>query len=242
MKMRRIWAVALLFVSIGLTVPVAGQLTQFASRADFDAACQNTVLEDFEDIEFAGLAVFEAEFVDENTDIFLDQSIGGLRIEPGDIVSGLTITSTNVAAPPTRFALANTITPSGNSLGPSSGVDSSILEFSQPVDCLGLDLFSPAILNGPGSFEVSYFDSTGMSLGSVMVAEVDADNGVFAGVMATGSIGISRMEITSELSIANTGAVGELLDNIAFRTVPEPSAISLCLLPVFLLTRRRSRR
>jgi len=197
---------------------VYGQLLEFANRADFDFACPDTVVEDFENIEGVSIGIVDVGFVDSNSNVIIDGPAGLMgSIQPGDIVPGIRITSTLTDPMIESLTVLGINTGDDtNAIGPTLFADGVVLEFADPVDCLAFDLFASALAGGPVMYEVTYFDGNGGVLG-VQTIENTLDDAAFAGVAVMSGPNIARMAVTSEVSIVDGGVVGEVVDNIAFR-------------------------
>jgi len=201
-----------LVVVFGLASPAVGQLIEFQDRNEFDLFCPDTSFEDFDDIGFNIIEAIIEFVVDSNT-------MNG-SLDPGEITEGIRLrTNLPEGGSEFGFVLLDTITPTGGAIGAGVFAQGMVFDFPTPVDCLGFDLYVPALANGSGGvFEIAFFDQNNSIIGSQNVF-VDFTQAVFVGVAAENGTVISRMEVVSEVNDENGEPMGEVVDNIAFRLV-----------------------
>jgi hypothetical protein len=158
----------------------------------------------------------------------LNNTSNNIAFAPGRILPGINLS----VSPGTMLVLVTqgSLGAPSDVVGPFLFVEDLVLDFAPTVNAVGFDLFA---LSSPGPVSVNVVGA-GNLLGSLPL--VLSPTATFFGVVST-SDRISQITITE----TTPAAVGELIDNVAFGAVPEPTTIALAasgLLTLFGLTVR----
>ena len=172
----------------------------YSDRGAFDAAAPGLPVETFENNSNADGAVIAITPP-------LNSSTNNGGFTPGDILPGISVTTNNGVL---VVLTAGGFTPTDAVAADLFG-SNTILDFSPGVDAVGLDVYIVS-----GSVNVNFFGAGGL-LGTVPVMPGALPNSQFVGA-------ISSEPITQ---VTLTGGFGEIIDNVAFGNVPEPTSIVL---------------
>jgi hypothetical protein len=186
-------------LSFGALTGAGAQLTQFSTRAAFDAACPGLPVEDFEDARVAPGFVGGTGALDKDT------TGGGFL--PGDILDGLRLE----AVPSNNLAILGDTSYGVSTKKVFANFDNDSLRitfYNGGVTCVGLDV---SVLFDPAPVTAEFFDAAGNSLGSVTVSAAVAGD-TFVGVKS--STPIDRVIISTPAGIYKG------VDNIAFGAAP----------------------
>jgi len=172
----------------------SGTLTFYTSRAVFNAAHPGIPLETFVNTNVPPNSVLACPGP------FNSMTNNGC-FSPGDILPGISVVNTTagllvVLTPP--FFGVNCV-----AVGPNLFADNGEMQFSPPVQAVGLDLNS----NIAATYNIEIFGPAG-SLGTTTAP--GAIPGIFWGVDTSSPGGINR------ITFFNAGAAGELFCNVAF--------------------------
>ena len=190
-----------------LTPPARATLISFNNRIAFNAAEPGLPVETFEKNlqPNNSLALFSEP---------LNSTSNNIAFAPGSILPGISLS----VFPGTVLVLLaqGFLGASSDVVGPNVFVEDLVLDFAPAVNAVGFDLL--ALLN-PGPVSVNVF-GTGSVLGSFPL--VLSATPTFFGVVST-SEPIFQITVTE----TSAAAVGELIDNVAFGAVAEPTALAL---------------
>lgn len=231
-------ALAVSFFLLGFAVaPCRAGVTIFPTRDLFDAAVPGLPIEDFDDLSFP-VNTFGVDVVGD----VVDSTTNATPIGPGDILPGISFTTTDLAHTPNSLTVLNPFVgffPTTNVLGPNwtpeTGADQLVMDFSPSVDAVGFDVWG--LLNGPGSVAATFFNGAA-ELGSTTVVATDTPAS-FAGGVANDADVITRVVLDMQIDVQGGNAMGEFVDDVAFGVVPEPSSLSLLPIVLFCLLSRR---
>jgi hypothetical protein len=201
---------------------IAPSLTYFNARSSFNTAHPNLPVEDFEEGRISGVQgeIFDAPLSSASLNsVFLS----------GEILPGVTFNNSPGASAGGLFlakpGYANLFSKALSVTDPSDNLE---ILFSQGTTAVGLDFFA---LNNSSSFDLNIYGAAGL-LGTASVTARTDGVPVFFGVSSAAPI--------TRLSIDMLGGPMELIDNVTFSSVPEPSCVVFgCLAGGMILVRNR---
>ncbi|MDB6030647.1 MAG: protein sorting domain, cyanobacterial subclass [Verrucomicrobiales bacterium] len=200
----------------------APSLSYYNARSSFNTANPNLPVEDFEEGRVSGVQgeIFNAPLSSASLNsVFLS----------GEILPGVTFNNSPGASAGGLFlakpGYAHLFSKALSVADPSDNLE---ILFSQRTMAVGLDFFA---LNSSSSFDLNIYGAAGL-LGTASVTARTDGVPFFFGVSSTDPI--------TRLSIDTLGGPLELIDNVAFSSVPEPSCfVLLGLVGVLILVRTR---
>jgi hypothetical protein len=210
MRLNTLLASLGLLVTLSLSVAgAAPSLSYFNARSSFNTANPNLPVEDFEEGRISGVQgdSFNAPLSSASLNsVFLS----------GEILPGVTFNNSPGASAGGLFlakpGFAHLFSKALSVADPSDNLE---ILFGQGTTAVGLDFFA---LNTSSSFDLNIYGAAGL-LGTASVTARTDGTPVFFGVSSSDPI--------TRLSIDTMGGPLELIDNVAFSPVPEPSCLVL---------------
>jgi len=203
-------ASSLLAVSLLLSPVANAGFIFFDDRAEFEAASGlSGINEDFEEGNVSAGGV-------SGTTNPLNSFTNDSTFSTGDIVSGLTVSSSNGAVVAVGAGLL------GDSIGVGADLFSATtsISFDSGFSAIGLDLFSN---NNNDTFDISLLSFGGLAIGGTAISGLGSALSFF-GVISDDTL-ITRLDFDSQ------NGAGEIIDNVTFGNVrvdvPEPSSLIL---------------
>jgi hypothetical protein len=219
----RVFTLIILAAAIAcvFTPPARATLMTFNNRTAFNSAVPGLPVETFENNLRPNNTV--TSFPEP-----LNSTSNNVAFAPGRILPGINLS----VSPGTMLVLVTqgSLGAPSDVVGPFLFVEDLVLGFAPAVNAVGFDLFA---LSSPGPVSVNAFGASSL-LGSLPL--VLSPTATFFGVVSTSDL-IFQITITE----TTPAAVGELIDNVAFGTVPEPTTFALAasgLITLFCLTVR----
>jgi hypothetical protein len=198
-----------------LTPPAHATLIIFNNRTAFNAAAPGLPVETFENNLRPNNSL--TNFTEP-----LNSTSNNIAFAPGSILPGISLS----VSPGTSLVLLTQgfLGATSDVVGPTVFVEDLVLDFAPAVNAVGFDLLT---LANPGPVSANVF-GPGNVLGSFPLALSAIPT--FFGVIST-SDPIFQITITE----TSAAAVGELIDNVAFGPVPEPTTVALAASGLLLL-------